>query len=210
MTGNLRGDCSTRSKKRKKACKNSGNTRKLHVDKFFEEGFGNLRSSGQGAWSELSKVAVSNLSKSVVSLASFDGATMHCACTGIVIRNEKFGMSYLTSASLIRSFDDDSKIMPFVAIEVHLPKNQVTYGWFTDYDLQYNIVVIETTYYPGLQAINFEHQLQFESHNKVVAVGRCFKSGKLMATSGMLTDDPSGVYCKELMISSCEITMVPC
>ncbi|XP_040382026.1 uncharacterized protein LOC102699801 [Oryza brachyantha] len=207
MTGNLRGDCSTRSKKRKKACKNSGKTRKLHVDKFFEEGFGNLRSSGQGAWSELSKVAVSNLSKSVVSLASFDGATMHCACTGIVIRNEN-GMRCLTSASLIRSFDDDSKIMPFVAIELHLPKNQVTYGWLADYDLQHNIAVVETRFFPGLQAINLEHQLQFESHNKVVAVGRCFKSGKLMATSGMLMDDPSGVYRKELMISTCEITMV--
>jgi len=46
---------------------------KLHVDNIFEEEFGSLKSSGQGAWSELSKVVVSNLSESVVSLASFDG-----------------------------------------------------------------------------------------------------------------------------------------
>ena len=46
---------------------------KFHVDNIFEEEFGSLKSSGQGAWSELSKVVVSNLSESVVSLASFDG-----------------------------------------------------------------------------------------------------------------------------------------
>jgi S1-C subfamily serine protease len=132
---------------------------------------------------------------------------MHSACTGVVIKTDLFGTSYLTSASLIRSFDDESKIMPFVSIEVHLPKKQVAHGWLYKYDLQYNIAVIETKFFPGLRAINLEHQLQFESHSKVVAVGRCFKSGKLMATSGVLTDDPSGVYRKELMISTCEITM---
>ncbi|KAF0907755.1 hypothetical protein E2562_020497 [Oryza meyeriana var. granulata] len=94
------------------------------------------------------------------------------------------------------------------AIEVRLPKKQVGYGWLRHYDLQYNIAVIGTKFFPGLQATNLEHQLKFESHSKVVAVGRCFKSGKLMATSGVLTDDPSGVYRKELMISTCEITMV--
>lgn len=207
MTDNLIGDCSTSSKKRKKACKSRGETRKLHEDNIFEEEFGSLKNSGQGAWSELSKVVASNLSESVVSLASFDGDIMHSACTGVVIKTDLFGTSYLTSASLIRSFDDESKIMPFVSIEVHLPKKQVAHGWLYKYDLQYNIAVIETKFFPGLRAINLEHQLQFESHSKVVAVGRCFKSGKLMATSGVLTDDPSGVYRKELMISTCEITM---
>uniref|UniRef100_A0A0E0LPH0 Uncharacterized protein n=1 Tax=Oryza punctata TaxID=4537 RepID=A0A0E0LPH0_ORYPU len=208
MTDNLTGDCSTSSKKRKKACKSRGETRKLHVDNIFEEEFGSLKNFGQGAWSELSKVVISNLSESVVSLASFDGNTMHSACTGIVIKTDLFGTSFLTSASLVRSFDDENKIMPFVSIEIHLPKKQVAHGWLYKYDLQYNIAIVETKVFPGLRAINLEHQLQFESHSKVVAVGRCFKSGKLMATSGVLTDDPSGVYRKELMISTCEITMV--
>ncbi|EER92722.1 hypothetical protein BDA96_01G506300 [Sorghum bicolor] len=208
MADNLTGDCSTSSKKRKKACKSRGEPRKLHVDNIFEEEFGSLKNSCQGAWSELSKVVVSNLSQSVVSLASFDGDMMHSACTGIVIKNDLCGTSFLTSASLVRSFDDGSKIMPLLSIQAHLPKKQVAHGWLYKYDLQYNIAVIETRFFPGLRAINLEHQLQFESHSKVVAVGRCFKSGKLMATSGVLTDDPSGVYRKELMVSTCEITMI--
>uniref|UniRef100_A0A0E0I5C0 Uncharacterized protein n=1 Tax=Oryza nivara TaxID=4536 RepID=A0A0E0I5C0_ORYNI len=181
---------------------------KLHVDNIFEEEFGSLKNSGEGVWSELSKVAVSNLSESVVSLVSFNGGMMYSACTGIVIKSDLHGISYLTSASLIRSLDDESKIMPYVYFEVHLPKKKKNKLPMADYDLQYNIAVVETRFFPGLRAINLEHQLQFEFHSKVVAVGRCFKSGKLMATSGVLTDDPSGVYRKELMISTCEITMV--
>ena len=41
---------------------------------------------------------------------------MHSACTDIVIKTDLFGTSYLTSASLVRSFDDESKIMSFVSV----------------------------------------------------------------------------------------------
>jgi hypothetical protein len=41
---------------------------------------------------------------------------MYSACTGIVIKSDLHGISYLTSASLIRSLDDESKIMPYVSV----------------------------------------------------------------------------------------------
>jgi hypothetical protein len=46
---------------------------KVLLDDALEEEFGSSNDSGQGAWSDLSKEVVSNLSKSVVSLASLVG-----------------------------------------------------------------------------------------------------------------------------------------
>jgi hypothetical protein len=43
---------------------------------------------------------------------------MHSACTGIVIKNDLCGTSFLTSASLVRSFDDGSKIMPLLSVSL--------------------------------------------------------------------------------------------
>jgi S1-C subfamily serine protease len=49
-------------------------------------------------------------------------------------------------------------------------------------------------------------QVQIKPHGEVVAVGRVYNSGKLMATSGVVTDKPSNLSCKELAISTCKIT----
>jgi hypothetical protein len=142
--------------------------------------------------------------------------------------------SFLTSLSLARSIEDDSKIFHnmtvgtaklffFVAlycllfdictcclalssqIQVRLPDNNLELGWLNFWDLQHNLAVINIPRFHTLQVACLDNQRQFESHSKVVAVGRCFNSGKLMATAGMLTANPSGDY---RAVSTCQITMV--
>ncbi|KAF7020870.1 hypothetical protein CFC21_033922 [Triticum aestivum] len=182
-----------------------GNSR---PDNPFEEEFGSSSDSGQGVWMELSEEIASNLAGTVVSLASFaDEKTVFFACTGIIIVNKPTFTSCLTSLSLVRSVDDDTKILHDMTIEVRLLDNTLELGWLEFYDLKYNVAVINIACCHSLQVTCLDHQRQFESHSKVVAVGRCFNSGKLMATAGMLTDNPKGAYREELAISTCEITM---
>jgi hypothetical protein len=76
------------------------------------------------------------------------------------------------------------------------------------YSLNYNIAVVGITDFFCTQTAQINDQVQIEPHGKVVAVGRIFKSGKLMATSGVVTDKPSELSCKELVISTCKITKV--
>ena len=52
--------------------------------------------------------------------------------------------------------------------------------------------------------------MQMKPQMKVVVVGRGYKSGKFMATSGILIDKPSKLNCKELKTSTCKITKVRC
>uniref|UniRef100_A0A8R7TR58 Uncharacterized protein n=1 Tax=Triticum urartu TaxID=4572 RepID=A0A8R7TR58_TRIUA len=182
-----------------------GNSR---PDNPFEEEFGSSSDSGQGVWMELSEEIASNLAGTAVSLASFaDEKTVFFACTGIIIVNKPTFTSCLTSLSLVRSVDDDTKILHDMTIEVRLPDNKIELGWLQFYDLKHNVAVINIIRYHSLQVACLDHQRQIESQSKVVAVGRCFNSGKLMATAGMLTDHPRGAYREELAISTCEITM---
>lgn len=51
-------------------------------------------------------------------------------------------------------------------------------------------------------------EVQTEPQEEVVAVGRVYETGKLMATGGTLIDKPSKLDCKELMMSTCKITKV--
>ncbi|VAH56728.1 unnamed protein product [Triticum turgidum subsp. durum] len=181
----------SQTKKQKASTSSQG---KLLLDNPFEEEFGSLSDSGQGVWTELSKEVVSNLAGTVVSIASFDDGnnTFFFACTGIITVNNPKTTSFLTSLSLI---------------EVRLPDNKIELGWLQFYDLKHNVAVINIIRYHSLQVACLDHQPQIEFQSKVVAVGRCFNSGKLMATAGMLTDHPRGAYREELAISTCEITM---
>ncbi|XP_047094108.1 uncharacterized protein LOC124706488 [Lolium rigidum] len=194
-------------KKQKTGTSNGGIS---HPHNPFEEEFGSSSGSGQGVWTELSEEVASNLANTVVSLASFsEGNTMFFACSGIIIKNDPDTQitSFLTSLSLVRSTEDDRKLFQNMKIQVRLPDDQVELGWLNFYDLQHNLAVINIPRFHTLRVACLDNQRQFECHSKVVAVGRCFNSGKLMATSGMLTDNPSRDYREELAISTCEITM---
>ncbi|XP_037409421.1 uncharacterized protein LOC119271870 [Triticum dicoccoides] len=176
----------------------------------LEEEFGASSDSGGGAWSLLSEEVAAHIDDSVVSLASFhkdNGKSVYFACTGIIIESNSTTTSFLTSLSLLRSTDDDSKIFQDMMIKVRLPNNHLSMGWLDYYDLKYNVAVISIAPFHVFRAAFLDHQRQFEPHSEVVAVGRCFDSCKLMATAGMLTDNGKRIYREELAISTCEITM---
>lgn len=95
-------------------------------------------------------------------------------------------------------------------IEVDLPNKQSVIGWLVHYDLNYNVAVVNISHYPGFRAAHVDQHMRSVSESKVVALGRCFKTGKLMASSGTVTDEFGGVNRKHLMISTCKISMVRC
>ncbi|KAL6844143.1 hypothetical protein ACP4OV_025816 [Aristida adscensionis] len=208
---NKRGsDCSSSSDRQEKDLKSSEKydtdvwnlRRPLPPTSTFEEEFGSSSDSCQGAWSEFSEEVVSNLSKSVISVASLNGDEFNCTCTGIVIRHHRSGMTILTSADLFRSPHDPNKTSSTLRLHVYLPNMKGAIGVLQHHDLDYNIAVVYTHDFPGIQEIFLGNHLQYGPHSKVVAVGRGFYSGKLMASTGTVTDEPAEKY----MISTCKIT----
>ncbi|CAN6196062.1 unnamed protein product, partial [Urochloa humidicola] len=112
---------------------------------------------------------------------------MLCACSGIVIRCEPLITILLTSASLLRSSHDDSRIEDNLRIRARYKCEQYIYGWLGDYDLNYNLLLVNIKT-PRLPVARLDHQVQLESCSKVLAVGRSFNSRTLMAASGLAKD----------------------
>ncbi|CAM0878708.1 unnamed protein product [Alopecurus aequalis] len=194
--------------KRKKICMTTGTLIRVNP---LEEEFGCPSDSGAGVWSLLSEEVAENIDDSVVSLASFHPGgytedTLFFACTGTIIESNTTTARILTSLSLVRSIDDDdSNILHDLRIRLRLPNNFLTRGWLEYYDLKYNVAVVRTPPFYVFRAACLDHQRQFEYDTQVVAVGRCFNSGKLMATDGLLTENNWSR--KELAVSTCQITM---
>ncbi|XP_047052746.1 uncharacterized protein LOC124658460 isoform X2 [Lolium rigidum] len=173
----------------------------------------NLSQEVSSIWSDLGECMTENLSQelseklspSIVLLASFHGDKMHYRCTGIVIEERPYGPTILTSLNLVTTTDDKRKVIrPSPKIKVCLPNNEVVTGWLKHLNLRCNMVVVTTTFYPDLRAVHLSNNMQVGSHTK--AVKRCFNSGKLLASSGVLIDRPSGVGYEGNMLSTCEIT----
>lgn len=83
-------------------------------------------------------------------------------------------------------------------------------GFLAKYDLDHGIAVVVATSCLDVQAVCLSHvmEVEFLPCSKVVAVGSDI-SGKLMATSGVLTHDSSASEdCEELMLSTCTICEV--
>ncbi|KAI4988135.1 hypothetical protein ZWY2020_029765 [Hordeum vulgare] len=161
--------------------------------------------SAEYVWHDLPKNVFTNTCRRVVSVVSFKGNNMFFACTGLLISwhertrtctRTSTGMSrrmrassvILTSASLVRSRDDEDKIYEYLRIEVFLPPNQRANGTLQLYHLNYNIAVIsiekhflstrpENIFYPVLQ----------KPFKEVVAIGRDHAEGLLLATMGEVT-----------------------
>ncbi|XP_047057870.1 uncharacterized protein LOC124664379 [Lolium rigidum] len=72
-------------------------------------------------WSKLAKRVASNMSRSVVALASFSGGARLFACTGVSIDCNGSTTRVLTSGSLVRSCIHESKVADDLKIEVGLP-----------------------------------------------------------------------------------------
>ena len=91
-----------------------------------------------------------------------------------------------------------------------LPDNRTIRGKLQHYSLNYNIAVVGITNFRFTQTAQIDDQVQIKPHGEVVAVGRVYSSAKLMARSGVVTNKPSELNRKELVISTCKITKVRC
>ncbi|XP_039792497.1 uncharacterized protein LOC120658313 isoform X3 [Panicum virgatum] len=184
-------------------------TENLYLDYFGKE-FGSISDYGQDEWSKLNEKVVRNLLNTVVPVASFIGNKMYFGCTGIVVESNEAGASILTSASLVRSDDDDRNMKSILMIQVRLPNGgfEATIGRVAHYDLDYNAAVIIIPSSRCLRAACFDRHMEFGSPSNVVAVGRWFYSGRFMATAGILTDEPNRDYPEHMRISTCKIPMV--
>ncbi|KAM0875014.1 hypothetical protein ACQ4PT_037075 [Festuca glaucescens] len=127
------------------------------------------------------------------------------ACTGVFIECDEFTTKIMTSASLVRS-GDGKNIHSEWKIEVCLPSKQRVDGTLQHYDLKYNVAVVSIKGVRSYRAANLDEMSQTEAGAQVVALGRGFESGKLMATEGTVTGKRIRSICEELQISTCKIT----
>uniref|UniRef100_A0ACD5UQ64 Uncharacterized protein n=1 Tax=Avena sativa TaxID=4498 RepID=A0ACD5UQ64_AVESA len=165
----------------------------------FEETFGDIH--GEGVWRTFSEGA-SNINRNVVALASFNGEKRFFACTGFFI-DWNGSTIILTSASLVRNSDDENKIVENLRIEVLLD-SQCREGTLQHYSLHYNVAIVSVKDRPALRPLNT--LLRWKKPSKVAAIGRCFKSGVLMATTGNIVSWTGALDCKFLSTSTCKIT----
>uniref|UniRef100_A0A0E0M8N6 Uncharacterized protein n=1 Tax=Oryza punctata TaxID=4537 RepID=A0A0E0M8N6_ORYPU len=188
----------------------------------FEERFGELlawkgypygdlaKSCRNRVWYQLPKEVVTDISRRVVSVASFNGFVRFFACTGLIIKwhgSKATHTVILTSASLVSRCNDD-KIDSNLTIEVFLPLNQRSCGTLEFYNLNYNIAIVSLK--KNLSAVRpediFSKTVQ-EPSEKVVAIGRDTRLGPLMATIGNVKHGKKGckLDCKDLKLSTCKI-----
>ncbi|XP_066364106.1 uncharacterized protein [Miscanthus floridulus] len=173
----------------------------------FEEPFGDIRGGDKrdkGVWTKLGEKASSRINRSVVALASFNGEKRIFACTGFFI-GWNGSTKILTSASLIRNSGDENNIVENLRIEVLLPSSTESInGTLEHYDLHYNVALVSFKNRYDLRPANTLPSWLMCSD--VVAIGRCFESCALMATSGKLISSSSALDCYLLVHSSCKIT----
>uniref|UniRef100_A0A453LK12 Uncharacterized protein n=1 Tax=Aegilops tauschii subsp. strangulata TaxID=200361 RepID=A0A453LK12_AEGTS len=201
-------------------CSIPGGKRKIH---FLEANF------VDDIWSKLPKGVASKMSRSVVSLASFNGVAKFFACTGVFIKCNACSATILTSASLVRVSGDANRIddnlrvvtaiylfsFPFrilvnmtllLQIEVCLPNQFRVVGILNRYNLHYNIALVDIMGYWGPREIKISRHL-VTSCKSVIAVGRLFTYHSIMAAKGkLLIGKRSKLDCEELCVSTCKIT----
>uniref|UniRef100_A0ACD5WPV8 Uncharacterized protein n=1 Tax=Avena sativa TaxID=4498 RepID=A0ACD5WPV8_AVESA len=187
------------------------------LNSFCEE-FGELRAwkeypykvtnpdSWESVWGLLPRDVVTNISRSVVKLASFKGSVRSFACTGFLIKwpgTRGMRPVILTSASLIRSRDDHYDIDKNLTIDVFLPPGQNVKGTLIYYHLGINLAIVSLA--KGIHGIRPVDLCRKDDLSKpVVAIGRQIKEGFLMATKGEVCGDP-GLSSSDYGMSTCKI-----
>ncbi|XP_047051331.1 uncharacterized protein LOC124656667 [Lolium rigidum] len=183
----------------------------MYLKLDFEEGFGG------DIWNEPTRRVTSKMSRSIVALASFlyvkenDGSGKYIkdarkfACTGVFIESHESTTRILTSASLVRCPGDEN-IDAVWKIEVCLPSKRREEGILEYYNLQYNVAVVSIKSVHSYRAAKLDETSQTEVGAQVVALGRGFESGELMAKNGVVTGKRRKFGDEELQISTCKIT----
>ncbi|KAG0519896.1 hypothetical protein BDA96_08G026100 [Sorghum bicolor] len=111
---------------------------------------------------------------------------------------------FATSAILVRALNAERNGHDNIKIEV-CHKGNVAIGTVVEYDLDHVIVVVEVTSALDVYCVPLSHAEELMPDIKVVAVGRDI-SGKLMATSGTLTDSGRSEDRGHLMFSTCKLS----
>jgi len=172
----------------------------MELCRNFEEEF------GRDVWnSRLPKKVALDTSLSVVSLASFRGETRFFVCTGVLIGRHKSITRILTSASLVR-FANKNEINRSLKIRVLLPNKKHATGKLQHHNLHYNIAVVSIRNFHCRRIAKLHFEKAVYPPNEVLAIGRTFETGKLMATIGVLTDNSRNLVSEEHGISTCKIT----
>ncbi|KAL6652424.1 hypothetical protein ACP70R_011349 [Stipagrostis hirtigluma subsp. patula] len=108
-------------------------------------------------------------------------------------------------ASLVRCPYGGNKIIEGLRIEVLLPNKQRRDGTLRHYSLHYNVALVCIKDFRAVCPASLR-QNSIITKAKVLAVGRFFKSGELMAASGRLTDWTSKLDWNIVSHASCKIT----
>ncbi|GJN15663.1 hypothetical protein PR202_gb02599 [Eleusine coracana subsp. coracana] len=117
--------------------------------------------------------------------------------TGSLMQNQNAGNRQLLPVSLVRSCDDDSKVLDNLTIKVRLSDNLIVIGWLQHYDLNYDLAVINIERLHGFCAPIISAGFQVhESNSKIVALGRCFNSGVLTISRVLEIGEPSSELCE--------------
>ncbi|CAD6242328.1 unnamed protein product [Miscanthus lutarioriparius] len=133
------------------------------------------------------------------------GGTKFFSCTGFFIDFDDECQTILTSATLVRDPDGSNKIVEGLKIKVLLPNNQSKEGTLKHCSLQYNVALVSVKNCRYVRHVNLE-QCSINYSSKVVAVGRSFESGALMATRGARTCWSGPFDCEHLSYSTCKIS----
>ena len=91
-------------------------------------------------------------------------------------------------------------------IEVFLPSKERAAGILQHYNLHYNIALVRVNDYSPSHPIKIQHRRC--DNREVLAVGRIFKSGELMASRGHKASMACEHDCGYLLFSKCRITKV--
>jgi len=133
----------------------------------------------------------------------YSGEKRFFACTGCFI--EWNGCTtILTSASLIRHSRRADEILKNLRIEVFLPSKERASGILQHYNLHYNIALVRVNDYSPSHPIKIQHRRR--DNREVLAVGRIFTSGELMASRGHKDSMVCEHDCGHLHFSRCRIS----
>ncbi|CAO1943094.1 unnamed protein product, partial [Urochloa humidicola] len=125
-------------------------------------------------------------------------------CTGSFIEWDGCAI-ILTSASLVSHFVGDQKIAENLRIEVLLPNNEHRGGALQHYNLHYNVALVNVKDFTAPSPLHIQPQ-RSNCSSELVAVGRCFKYGILMAARGQHAWMMHKLDCKLVKYSTCKIT----
>uniref|UniRef100_A0A0D9XKP4 Uncharacterized protein n=1 Tax=Leersia perrieri TaxID=77586 RepID=A0A0D9XKP4_9ORYZ len=153
---------------------------------FEEISFGRLLEPDANFYQTSAKVNT-HLSSIVVSISLFDGDKMLFACSGIPLpcgRCRENLARFVTSAYFVKEFNDKRNRDDNLRVKVRLPDKTIATGFLGLYDN--DIAIVTCLGLHDVRHIDFKESPDIPDAMDVLAAGRAFYSGNLMAMDGSL------------------------